>query len=44
MVISILFCHSSNDSSDLDVQEPSDIQKLLLDAVKRGNVEKVSCF
>ena len=29
-------------STDLDVQEPSNIQKILLDAVKRGNVVKVS--
>ena len=35
----LLFSHSS---SDLDVQEPSNIQRVLLDAVKRGNVVKVS--
>lgn len=29
-------------STDLDVQEPSNIQKILLDAVKRGNLVKVS--
>ena len=32
----------SYSSTDLDVQEPTNIQRVLLDAVKRGNVVKVS--
>ena len=37
-----VYCCFSRSSTDLDVQEPTNIQRVLLDAVKRGNVVKVS--